>query len=294
MSNRSPERLTKKQKQDQARENARLQREEQRARKRRQRWFIQGGVVLGMLAVVAIAALVVFNVTRPPSPGPLNMLSDGILISGNGTTTTAVTTTAIQPDSTPVPTDPTKQAGTVNIVMYVDYQCPFCQQFETTNAAQISQWVTAGVATVEIHPIAILDNSSGGTKYSTRSANAAACVANFDPDKYLAVNNALFTNQPAEGGSGLTDTELQKVVSDAGASGKDVASCITSQTFSGWVTSATKRALTGPLPNSDTATVQGTPTVIVDGKKYSGALDNATTFNDFVGQLATSGLSAGG
>lgn len=294
MSNRSPERLTKKQKQDQARESARLQREEQRARKRRQRWFIQGGVVLGMLAVVAIAALVVFNVTRPPSPGPLNMLSDGILISGNGTTTTAVTTTAIQPDSTPVPTDPTKQAGTVNIVMYVDYQCPFCQQFETTNAAQISQWVTAGVATVEIHPIAILDNSSGGTKYSTRSANAAACVANFDPDKYLAVNNALFTNQPAEGGSGLTDAELQKVVSDAGASGKDVASCISGQTFSSWVTSATKRALTGPLPNSDTATVQGTPTVIVDGKKYSGALDNATTFNDFVGQLATSGLSAGG
>jgi protein-disulfide isomerase len=294
MSNRSPERLTKKQKQDQARESARLQREEQRARKRRQRWFIQGGVVLGMLAVVAIAALVVFNVTRPPSPGPLNMLSDGILISGNGTATSAVTTTAIQADSTPVPTDPTKQTGTVNIVMYVDYQCPFCQQFEKTNATQISQWVTAGIATVEIHPIAILDNSSGGTKYATRSANAAACVANFDPDKYLAVNSALFTSQPAEGTSGLTDAALQKVVSDAGASGKDVASCITGQTFSGWVTSATKRALAGPLPNSDTAKVAGTPTVIVDGKKYTGALDNAKAFNDFVGQLATAGAPAGG
>ena len=288
-------RLTKKQKQDQAREDARLKREEQRLRKRRQRWFVQGAVVVGMLAVVAIAAVVVFNVTRPPVPGPLNMLSDGILMSGDGTTATAVTTTALQPSATPVATDPTAHAETVNIVEYIDYQCPYCQQFETTNASQIEQWVSGGIATVEIHPIAILDNSSKGTKYSTRAANAAACVANFDPNNYLKVNDALFTNQPAEGTSGLTDEELKKIVSDAGASGKDVAECISSQTFSSWVAGATKRALAGPLPNStDTSNVQGTPTVLVDGQKYPGALDDATAFSDFVGQIAEAKVSSAG
>lgn len=286
----SPERLTKKQKQDQAREDARLKREEQRARKRRQRWIIQGGVVVGMLAVVAIAALVVFTVTKPPAPGPLNMLSDGILLTGNGTATAAVATKAIAAGSTPVPTDPTAHKDTVNIVLYVDYQCPYCQEFETTNGDQIQKWVTGGVASVEVHPLAILDNSSKGTKYSTRSANAAACVANFDPDNYLAVNNALFAKQPAEGTSGLTDAEIKKIVGDAGASGKDVASCIQDQTFTTWVAAATKRALAGPLPNSvDTPAVKGTPTVLVNGNKYTGSLSDASAFNDFVGQIATAG-----
>jgi protein-disulfide isomerase len=288
----SPERLTKKQKQDQAREHARLLREEQRARKRRQRWFIQGGVVVGMLAIAAIAALVIFNATRPPSPGPLNMLSDGILLTGNGTATTAVATKAIPAGSTPVPTDPTAHTDTVNIVLYVDYQCPYCQQFETTNNDQIEQWLAGGVASVEIHPIAILDNSSKGTRYSTRAANAAACVANFDPDNYLKVNDALFAQQPAEGTSGLTDAELKKLVSDAGATGKDVASCIDGQTFANWVSAATKRATTGPLPNTDVANVAGTPTVLVNGTKYPGSLTDASAFNDFVGQIATAAITS--
>ncbi len=280
----TPERLTKKQKQEQAREAARLARQAQKVHQRRQRWVLQGGVIVALLAVVAVVGLVVFNATRPPTPGPLNMLSDGILISGNGTTATAVTTTALQPNKTPVPTDPSKSKNTANIVMYVDYQCPFCKQFEATNAEQITKWVTDGMATVEIHPIAILDNSSQGTKYSTRAANAAACVANFDPNNYLAVNTALFANQPAEQTPGLTDDQLKALVKTAGAGGADVASCISSQTFASWVSAATKRALAGPLPNSDTKTVAGTPTVIVDGKKYPGALDDANAFYSFVGK----------
>jgi len=289
----SAERLTKKQKQDLARDDARLKREEQRARKRRQRWVIQGGVVVGMLAVVAIAALVVFSATRPPSPGPLNMLSDGILLTGNGTATAAVATKAIPAGSTPVATDPTAHSKTVNIVVYIDYQCPYCQQFETTNSTQIGKWVSSGIATVEIHPLAILDNSSKGSKYSTRAANAAACVANFDPNNYLAVNNALFVKQPAESTSGLTDTELKAVVSDAGATGSDVASCIQNQTFATWVAAATKRALAGPLPNTAEAKVAGTPTIIVNGTKYPGSITDAAAFNTFVGKIATSGGAAG-
>lgn len=289
----SPERLTKKQKQDQAREHARLLREEQRARKRRRRWLVQGGIIVGLLAVVAIAALVVFTVSRPPSPGPLNMLSDGILLSGNGTATAAVATKAIPAGSTPVPTDPKAHADTVNIALYIDYQCPYCQQFETTNNDQIGKWVAAGIATVEVHPLAILDSSSKGAKYSTRAANAAACVANFDPDKFLPVNNALFVQQPAEGTTGLTDAELKKLVSGAGAAGADVASCIQDQTFATWVGAATKRATVGPLPNTDVANVTGTPTVLVNGSKYAGSLTDAAAFSAFVGQLAQTVASGG-
>ncbi|MCU1406381.1 MAG: hypothetical protein JWQ43_2684 [Glaciihabitans sp.] len=251
------------------------------ARAKRRRWVTQGSVTLGILAVAAVIVLVV-TAGGKTSAGPLNMLSDGIVVTGNGTTTSAVTTAALAADAEPVATAQDTAAGVANIVTYIDYLCPYCGQFEATNAAQIEAMVTAGTATLEIHPIAILDNSSLGSKYSTRSANAAACVANFDPDKYLAVNDALFANQPKENTTGLTDDELVSLVASAGATGDDVAECITGGEFTDWVGESTQRALDGPLPNANIDAVTGTPTVIVNGTAYTGSLTDATEFAAFV------------
>jgi protein-disulfide isomerase len=285
----SNDRPAKKQRQEIARENARIAREKAAAQKRRRRFFIQGGLALGVIAVVAIVGLVIWTSTRPPSPGPLNMLSDGMLFEGDGTTISPIETKAIQPGKLPVATDQTDHADTVNIVIYLDYLCPICGQFETANASQIEEWVTAGVATLEIHPISILDRSSSGSRYSTRAANTFACVANYDPDNAFAVSGALFVDQPAEGTTGRTNGELVDVVTGAGVSNTKVNDCITGETFSGWVADATDRALTGPIPNADVTAVAGTPTVIVNGTKYTGAVNDATAFYDFVGQLATAG-----
>ena len=140
----------------------------------------------------------------------------------------------------------------------------------------------AGEATLEYHPISILDSGSAGTKYSTRAANAVSCVADSQPADVLAVNEALFQNQPAENGPGLTDEELVSLVADAGVTDKKVAACITDRTFASFVGAATKRALAGPLPNADIEQIKGTPTVLVNGVAYTGALDDPTAFSDFV------------
>ncbi|WP_213815100.1 thioredoxin domain-containing protein [Glaciihabitans sp. dw_435] len=277
----SGDRLTKNEKREHARELARATREADAKRKRRRRWITQGGIGVGVIAIAAIVALVV-TMGGKGSAGPLNMLSDGIVLQGDGTTTTAVQTAALAADATPVPTDVTAKTTTANIVMYVDYLCPYCNQFETANSAQIESWVKAGTATLEIHPIAILDSSSLGTKYSTRAANAAACVANYDPNNFLAVSDALYASQPDEGTAGLTNDELISLVQGAGVTNTDVPACITKGTFGGWVTDETARALKGPLPNSTVAAVTGTPTVIVNGTQYDGSLTDATVFSDFV------------
>ncbi len=260
-------------------------REQAAKRKRRNRQFLQGGLVLGSLAILAIAALIVVNVTRPPGAGPLNMLSDGILLAGSSVT--PVATPALAGGKPPVPTNPAAHASTVNIVTYIDYQCPYCQQFEATNSAQIRQWVAAGFATIEIHPIAILDSSSQGTRYSTRAANAAACVANYQPAVFYAVNTALFAAQPKEQTSGLTDQKLISVVRGAGATNASIPNCITGQKFADWVSAATSRALKGPLPNSSLQAVNGTPTVIVHGKPYNGSLTDPKAFLQFVATAGT-------
>jgi protein-disulfide isomerase len=278
--------LTKNQKREHARELARLTREAEQKRQKRRRLITQGSVILGAIAVVGIIALVLTTGAKPTT-GPLNMLSDGIVITGDGTTTTAVSTAALQPDAEPEATDTSDSTDVASIVVYVDYLCPYCGSFENTNAEQITSWVTSGAATLEVHPISILDSQSQGTEYSTRAANAASCVANFDPNNFLAVNTALFANQPAEATTGLTDEELTELIATAGSDGADVASCIADGTFSEWVGAATDRALEGPLPNTEVAAVTGTPTVLVNGSQYSGALDDPDEFTTFVTEVMT-------
>jgi protein-disulfide isomerase len=283
----------KKDRREQAREKARLQLAAAQKHERRVSWAWRGGIGIGLLAIVAIIAVVIVGAARPGGAGPQNMASDGILLTGNGTTVTAVSTPALAAGASPVATKPESSSNAVNIVTYIDYLCPFCGEFEATNATQITNWVTAGNATLEVHPISILDSSSKGTKYSTRSANAAACVANYDPNNYLAVNTALFANQPKENTAGLTNAELTSLVKDAGATDPKIASCITNGEFSGWVAASTTRALSGPLPNSNIPKVNGTPTVIVNGIAYTGSLTDAKAFQTFVEQQAAAGASGG-
>jgi protein-disulfide isomerase len=282
---------SKKDRREAAREHARLLREEERKRAKRRKFWVQGGVGVGILAVLAVVALVIVNAVQPEGPGPKNMLSNGIVLTS---TTEAAKTAALGSGQPPVATKQTSGDSVAHITVYVDYQCPYCKQFETTNAEQIGQWLDSGFATLEVHPIAMLDSSSSGTKYSTRSANAAACVANSKPSAFFAVNSALFENQPAEGGTGLTDKKILSIMKDAGASSSALTRCVNDLTFGDWVASATNRALSKPLPNSNLKKITGTPTVIVNGQQYNGALDNASTFLSFVSGIMSSGSSDSG
>jgi len=282
---------TKRERRDAAREKARITRETEARRRRRNKWFAQGGLVVGVLAVIGVIALVITRSLAPAGPGPLNMASDGLVLSGDGTSVSAATTDALEADAEPV----ASTAGTAekpSIVVYLDYLCPYCGQFDTTNAEQLSTWVSQGDVDLEIHPLGFLDNASLGTKYSTRSANAFACVANYDPDAALDVNTALFAQQPAENTSGLTDAELVSLVEGAGADDPGIAGCITGGEFDDWVASATERALNDPLPNSDEAKVTGTPTILVNGQKYGGSLTDPTVFAQFVAEVASGASTA--
>ena len=279
----SDNRLTKNERREAAREKARILREEQKKKDRRTKVLLQGGIILASLAIVAVIALVIVNSIRPPGPGPANMASDGIQLTQGAV---ATPTAALAADDEPIPNERDAAAGVLDIRMYVDYLCPICGQFEAANGEYIASLLENGNTTVEIHPIAILDRLSQGTKYSTRAANAAACVADSSPNDFLAFHNLLFANQPAENTTGLSDDELVALTVEAGAG--DVASCVKDQQFKSWVTAATTRALNGPIPDSNVDQVQGTPTIIVNGVKYDGAVDDLASFRAFVVQVAGS------
>ena len=285
---------TKKARRDQAREHARELREQERRRKVRNGWILRGSIGLALVAIAVVTVLIFNNVrdaqieAQAPKPGPANMISDGILLQGDGTgNIVAVPTPAIPAGGDYTPTDITKYPDTVNIVTYIDLQCPYCQAFEQTNAEQIGTWVSGGNATLEVHPISFLDNVSQGTRYASRAANAMACVAQFDPNRYFQANTAMYANQPAEGTAGLTNAEIASVIGQAGVTSLDVVECINKETFKQWVTDATARTNVGPIPNSELTTIKGTPTVLVNGYQYPGAVDDATAFSQFVAAVAS-------
>ncbi len=277
-------RLTKNEKREAAREKSRVMREQQQKKDRRSRVLLQGGIVLGSLAILAIVAVVIVNSIRPAGPGPLNMLSDGIKI-GQGFV--AEPTAALQPDAEPVANERDPNSNVIDIRTYVDYLCPFCGAFEVTNGDYIASLVERGGATLTVHPISILDRASQGTRFSSRAVNAVACVANYAPNQFFDFNTLLFTNQPAENSSGLSDDELIAFTVEAGVEAPDdVATCVRDQPFRAWVTAASARALNGPIPDSNIERVTGTPTVIVNGLKYEGPVDDLESFKAFVVQAA--------
>lgn len=278
-------RPTRNERRDAAREKARVLREEQKKRERRNKLLIQGGVVVAILAVAALVVGLVLQSTKPAGPGPQNMASDGILLVGGENGIQAVETPAIPEGGEPTPTEPDESGTVANIVTYIDYLCPYCGQFETTNSETVRTMVESGAATLEVHPIAILTNKSAGTQYSLRAANAAACVAELSPEAFFDFNALLFENQPEELSTGLTNDEIKDLASEAGAA-SSVDSCIDETRFKGWVQDATERALTGPIPNSELESVTGTPTVLVNGKQYVGSLEDTAEFQAFVLQAA--------
>ncbi|HEX3680660.1 MAG TPA: thioredoxin domain-containing protein [Galbitalea sp.] len=282
------------QRREAAREKARDLRDQQRKKERRNRFLLQGGIIVGVLVILGVIALVVTTSITPPAAGPLNMRSDGIII---GKDLKAVRTAAIPENGKPIATVRDKKSNVVSIRIYLDYFCPVCDAFETANKTQLTGWLKSGAVTLEIHPIAILDRSSLGTAYSTRAANAAACVANYAPDDYWAFTQAMYAKQPAENTVGLSNSQILAVIKDAKVHDiSQISPCVNNEKFKGWVASATTRALNGPLPDSSAESVAGTPTVIVDGVEYpitDADVGSASAFAAFVEQTAGSQFNAG-
>ncbi|MCL9666027.1 DsbA family protein [Curtobacterium albidum] len=255
-----------------ARQRAQRARAQQKRRQRGTRLGLQIGLGAVLLAAVAVVTLVLVDSVQPAGPGPSTMSQGGITIGQD--------LEPVDSASTPSPSA-TGASDPVRITMYVDYLCDTCAQFEKANGDYIASLVDSGAATVDIHPVAVLTNRSQGTKYSLRAANAAACVADRSPGQFYAVNQALFARQPDQGTSGLTDAQLERLVT--GVDGvRDTAAirdCIQDQTFAKWVDERTADVTGGDIPGSSLSEFPGPPLVLVNGKQYE--LTAPITNDDF-------------
>ena len=253
---------------------AQAERDARNKKAKRSRIVFQLGIVGILLAAATVIALVVVTSTGAASVTPANMAGGGVRFEGGSLTPLASKST----DEFKIKTAPLSKEA-VDVRIYVDYLCPFCNQFEQTYGDYLTGLVSSGDVALEYHPISILDRLSVGTKYSTRAAAASACVADNSPKSWLDYNNALFANQPEENSEGLTDKDLATLATTAGAS-EAAAKCIIDGDYVGWAGKNTKAATTEiPFINQG---LQSTPTITVNGKLFDGS---STDFTEYINGL---------
>ncbi|MCD2158145.1 DsbA family protein [Rhodococcus cerastii] len=192
-------------------------------------------VVVGLILAVGIAVFIKRSHREAPAPAaiPAAFTTSGGLTFGDAEAAVSVSVTE-------------------------DFQCPACRQFEVNVGPVLTELTTTGLISVEDHPIAFLDQAST-TQYSTRAANAAACVAEIDRDKWQAWKTAMFEAQPAEGGPGLTDDEIVDIAAKVGVVSPDLETCVSSRRYDDWVSTITKAALENGIKGTPYVTVNGEP-----------------------------------
>ncbi|MCR2827464.1 DsbA family protein [Microbacterium sp. zg.Y909] len=285
-----------------AREAVREKAQQVRARQTRMRIVqraLMAAVGLALIAVISVSLVWAFSSdASKPQAAPENVTDNGFAISsvaGAIGTAQVPDTNAATAEATAQPAEPAAPEATapaegdaaVDIRVYVDYLSEGSRTFQMANMAQLAAWVEDGSASLTYHPVAMLSAKSNGTKYSLRAASAAACVATHSQEAFFSYTNELLTKQPGVDDAGMSDKELADLAQASGVDApKDVRACIEEGRFTSWVREATDGALKR-IPGTDNLALTGTPTVLVNGEPYVGALDDPAEFAQFVMTLAS-------
>lgn len=270
-------RVTKAQRRDDARIKAQQMRQEQQRKERRNRLLAIGGLVLAVVVLVGGVGITLYN--NQQSKATYGKVAWG----GTDTSATAPSLASV---TKPKAADsnggiPVSKAGVgvagandTKLTIYFDLQCPSCQQFDAVNSADLETLAKEDGVTVVYQPLSFLDRMSSGTYYSTRAGNALMVVADQSPDQFQAFLTALYKNQPAENGKGLTDAKIADIAKGVGVpdsvtahftdtvTGSYTSGSTTKtgtwRTFAPFLAAATQHA-------DDTLGGIATPTVMIDG-----------------------------
>ena len=220
-------------------ERARAIQREQAAGERNRRILITVAIVVVLSAV--IAAVVVFSgggSKKPESTAalpPATAQGQSLVMGGNAKAATKV-------------------------VVYEDFLCPYCRQFETSTRDFLQAAADKGTVQVEYRPFHLLQDD-----YSTRALSAwAAVLQRGTPKQALTYHDLLYDKQPYEASTNKPDGDkLASWAKEAGVTSSSVLDAVKKADDPAFVKAADAAATK--------AGVQGTPTVSVNGKPLEGS-----------------------
>lgn len=148
----------------------------------------------------------------------------------------------------------------VTMVIYEDYQCPFCQRFEQNTMPQIvSNYVDSGDVKVVWKDLPL---PQLGHEWADPAARAMECVYRQDEAAFWEVKKSVFDNQNVITSQSVV-SDIKGYASQQGVSESAVQSCLDNENPMDEVNSDSQEA-------RDLG-VNGTPTIIINGQKVVGA-----------------------
>lgn len=269
--NRQSHNPTKREKREIAREKARILREQEEKRKKRNRVLvIIGGIAA--LALIIFAAMQILgngddaegNFDGEVRSAELANVTDdyGIDIDGNGAAGT-----------------PVADAGV--LAVYSDYTCSGCISLENAYGATYSQLISSGEMGLRLYPVATLNN-----QVSSNMTAAMFYVATYAPEQALAFNEALFTKTNdvvLQGGKAPTENEIADIAASEGVAEDVVADLPASIASNGW-----KDVANDATSSFRDKGYTATPTLEVNGEENQTWLETGD-----VGAVITAAIEAG-
>ncbi|WP_328295948.1 DsbA family protein [Kineococcus sp. NBC_00420] len=226
------------------RKKAAALRQRELARERSRRVVLISIAVVVVLALVAVVVVVIQR-SRPedvPTAAQVNPPSAGATAAGYVLAGTPA-------------------AGAPTVDVWLDYQCPFCKQYETAAGDAYVALATGGQAKVVVHTLTFLDDKLGNTASQLAAEGAAAADAQ---GRFAEYTKVVFANQPEEG-TGYTLADLRGFAKDAGVADLDAwQKAVEGHAYRDYVKSV--------QASMDANKVSGTPTVTVtsaSGQKTS-------------------------
>ena len=215
---------------------------------------------------------------------PENYADGGITF---GADLAPIPSNALTPGDVPLLPSAERGDGPADILLFVDYRCPICMNFEQANAPTLESVIESGAATLQMRTLTFLDRASSGSEYSSRAAGALACIATEQPESAWLAHTTLLSStvQPPENTPGLDDKELIAAIEkEAGVLSPAVRSCITERTFVPFAQAFTNWSFENPVPNAVNSAlmVEGTPLAVVNGVPYQGPVNDPAAFRDFL------------
>jgi protein-disulfide isomerase len=183
----------------------------------------------------------------------------------------------------------------VKLVVFSDYQCPFCKNFwRDTEAQVIDAYVKPGKVLLTARSAGnfVSDNAnsaSGGSDTESRdSAEAALCAA--DQNKFWEMNDALFTNVLGEAdGISFTPRRLQAIAQNIGLDMNAYNSCFSGAKY--------ENQANQDLQDAVKAGLTGTPYFVVsytaNGQPKTDTIEGAQPFSVFQQKLDAALAAAG-
>ena len=145
------------------------------------------------------------------------------------------------------------------LVIYEDFQCSVCDEFELANGGLIERLAYLGRVKVVYHLFTIFVGSQPRQANSTRAWAAAKCVP---ARSWVGYHDLLYVHQPSETmQNGFPVTQLLALGRLNGLTGSAFTQCVTSQRYAAQLV---------PISNEiNRRGVKATPTVTLDGRQIS-------------------------